>query len=346
MLQQPGWRGPSMLLTVERMLPLASLALVGCATAPPPVLSAADWRVEPPARPPARRAAKGKRGSCCAATTLRGGCSSRRRCRSPTCMGPSGSPGEATNWWPSTRTWRAREVGCSAAAAIREPRGDGRAIRPSLAGGAAGRYTQSLRAYQRDDSCDNVWRLHEHREKSSSFEYRGPWLKAQGSYARYDFEGDRPVRRHRKMGLIFWGRAGRQLDLERRSRHDVPVGRLHGAVRVRRAGAFDCRVGRHPRDQSRTNRFWAYDGRGAVQRATVQVVPGGRQPPYDRSCEFQYDEGGREILASCGPSSRTETKYFGSCAKVIQAEPAPNVFEIMNARPCLNTQGRLGQRCF
>ena len=249
-----------MLLTVERMLPLASLALVGCATAPPPVLSAADWRVEPPA------------AACEARSERKQGVMLRRydaegRLLFATTMPFTDMHG--AEWF----TWRGNKL--VAVDSYLEGAG-GRLFCGRGDSGAEGRWiersdlrwqgaqlveiTQSLRAYQRDDSCDNVWRLHDHREHSSSYEYRGPWLKAQGSYIRYDFEGDRPVRRHRKMGLIFGGelvdrwiwkgdRVTTYLwnDYTERFEYDAQ-GRLI-------AEWVD-----DPRDQSRTNRFWAYDG--------------------------------------------------------------------------------------
>ena len=176
---------------------LASLALVGCATAPPPVLSAADWRVEPPAAACVARIQQTNKGDEWRRYDAEG--------RLLFGITTGASDQRAAEWltWRGDKLvavdsyvegagniWGCRGVGLPVRA---EERTIGRS-ELRWKGAQLVEITISRRIYRLDDDCAG-WHLHHRDDDDFTYEYRGRWLKAEGRNVRYEFEGDRPVRR-------------------------------------------------------------------------------------------------------------------------------------------------------
>jgi YD repeat-containing protein len=343
------------------LLRLAGLALVGCASAPPPVLYPVDWKGQPPA------------AACEAHASGVNQLIQQRRYdadgRLIFGMTTPHSNTRASEWF----TWRGDKLVAvdsyleadSSACALCGYRPTWRMIhRAKLEweGAHLAVVTESEIEYGRDElRQDPVWRLADHRTRETRYRYRGPWLESQGSSVRFEFEDGRPVRRRRKMGLIFWdgpveswtwkdGRVATYLWNDYVERFDYDGnGRLIRQRTEEQKGIHATVV-----------RTWDYDERGAIRRMVRQSVSDG-QPRDERVEEYEYDAG-REIAVSYDAHSdpppakvpwpvargpwRHETRWVGDCAKVKEGPPPPNVLDIMNAAPCFESPGKLFRQCF
>jgi hypothetical protein len=232
--------------------------------------------------------------------------------------------------------------------------------------------TQVRRAYARafENGFDprdwtgerDVWRLDDkyHWDRDTTYRYRGPWLEAVGSSVRYVFEGDRPVRRQLKPGLIFWDDDHNSIWTWAGDR--VSTYLWTGYVQRFEYDAAGRLVLDRLDEKDRTVRIWTfeYDARGAVRRSVDKQSSGSSGSTDARISTYQYDESGREISVSYDrqftPAPQTpgwsnpgpvsyKTTYSGDCAKVTEAPLVPNVFEIMHAAPCFQSPGKLFEQC-
>ncbi len=324
---------------------LAGLAVVGCAAAPPPVLSVADWRVQPPA------AACEARESRKSAIELRRYDAEGRLISAKNTLSSHERAAEWLTWEGKTLVGvdSYLERDATECDKCNSRNGSSLAVERTLQrselhwqGAQLVSVTASSRIYRPDENSEG-WRLYEQSDGESRFDYLGPRLKTMGPSTRFEFEGDRPVRRRMKTGLIFWDDSFDSWTWK----DDRVVTYVWGGNTQR----FDYDAqGRLIRDrlESATERntrikTWAYNERGAVRRMTEQYVSA-QGEGNERVWEYEYD-GGREV-AVIGDGVRIETTYSGDCANVVEGPRAPNVFEMMNAAACYQSPGLVFHQCF
>jgi YD repeat-containing protein len=335
----------------------AGLAMVGCAATPPPVLTAGDWRVQPPVAACEARVHGENRS-----VTLR-----RYDAEGRLIFVTTAPPDSREAAW---LTWRGETLVAVESYLDEDVYGLDRGIAGSKRtierlelrweGARLVAVTTARRIYHRDnqpddvwyfrdavlrrhDRSDDVWRLSDHEEDETVYEYRGPWLAAVGSRLRFDFDGDRPVAVRSKTGLIFWNEPFVRWTWKGDRVATYDRNGSTGRFEYDAQGRLVLQHREVPNARMTEIWSWEYNERGAVRRMTRRSNEG-RRSAEDTVWEYQYD-GGREIAMTVG-LAKIETTYSGACANVIEGPAAPNVFAIINAAPCVYALSGLFSRCF